>query len=424
MTHYLEALSKARNSTFKKIFITDHTLIEEIWLSRKMDLTLNNGYVIDSLEPKLLTYEEDAFCVLVPLPPKSSLFQLIFIEPFDGWTWLCLFLTISSSFTVWWMFRGRGAVDSPLVLGYGMFVMFLGQGVEYSRRNRLVLVILLQLIISMIFVLSNAYQGVITSFMIDPIRDETLKTFDEVLATKYKFLMNQLFAALINDTEEFKIDSSRKIVRFNNATDTFSSRILERKYVIITKCDHAEFYISNKLLDGIMLLDYYYLLPTRLLSSFVRLEASHFNPFLQMFQNTMDLCFEAGLPYIWKVFEFQNVVSYYKSTFNDEPVYLELKDLTQVFSILVIGYVFSTLTLLAENLFHRHLKRIKLAYFARNLKVKAYHISHCRRKLPKDVKYQMGALYYIIHRHQKLKRLKPKRMKIREIFVRSKRPEE
>lgn len=118
-----------------------------------------------------------------------------------------------------------------------------------------------------------------------------------------------------------------------------------------------------------------------------------------------------GLPQIWRVFEFQDVATELRCQNIDEPVYLELKDHMQVFSILVIGYVLSSIALLVEIMFYGFLKKVK------KLKVIPYQFRYRRTKLPKDVRYQKGALYYIIHRHQKLKRLHPKIRKVCKIFA-------
>ncbi|KAL7042101.1 hypothetical protein ACKWTF_001030 [Chironomus riparius] len=342
LVHFLVAVKKARNSNFKIIFLKDFRKMKEFWLYREMDLTLNSPIVINNSEPKLLTYEEDAQCVLVPLPIKTSLFQLIIVKPFDGLTWLFLMLTIVASVTVWWLFQNRGAINSSWLLAYAMIVMFMGQGVEFSRKNRLVLIILLQVIIIMMFVMSTAYESVISSFMIKPLHSNRLKTFDDVLVSKYDVLIEPMLFDHLNFAEKFK-NSLNKIVFWNNsANNIFIQRVLEHKHALIVNCDYVEYKISSEK----QLLRYYYLLPVRLVPSFIRLEASFLNPYIQMLQNLMDLCFEAGLPQIWKLFEFFNDINIpiYKNY--EEQTYLKLKDLVQVFSILIIGSAISLLVFL------------------------------------------------------------------------------
>lgn len=110
------------------------------------------------------------------------------------------------------MFRRRGAVDSPWLLGYEMFVYFIGQGVDFSRRNRLVLTILVQLMILVIFVLSNAYEGVITSFMIQPMHENRLKTVDDLLASDHEILTDEAFQYAVKDYEKFQTINKRLMV--------------------------------------------------------------------------------------------------------------------------------------------------------------------------------------------------------------------
>jgi len=128
----------------------------------------------------------------------------------------------------------------------------------------------------------------------------------------------------------------------------------------------------------------------------------------------MDLCFQAGLHHFWKVFI--SLDFYKKPQYAvDEVEYLKLEDLYQVFSILVIGHVLATLVLSLEIFLHDCLRSLNLRYLAGRLRNRINQMAYKRK--PRDPKYQRGALYYIIHRHQKIKRLRPKRLKVRQIFV-------
>jgi len=377
-----------------------------------MDLTLNTANIIIADEPRLMTYETKGYCALVPIPPKTSLTQLIFIEPFDGLTWMFLFLSVVSCVGVFWMFRGRGAVDSPWLLGYGMFVYFIGQGVDFSRRNRMVLTILLQLIILMIFVLSNAYEGVITSFMIQPMHENRLKTIDDLLTSNYEILTDEAFIYTVRDYEGFQAVQwklhTTELYTYTDVTDI----MVKRSHVIIKECEAANYDLHTRIIKGRLAIDHYYMLPESIAPKFVFLEASYSNPFVERLQYYMDLCFQTGLLHVWKIVVYQERL---QNTESDEVEYLKLEDLYQVFSILVIGYVLSSLVLIVEIFLHDCLKSLNLRYLAGRLRNRINQMAY--KGKPRDPKYQRGALYYIIHRHQKIKRLRPKRLKVRQIFV-------
>ncbi|CAG9811093.1 unnamed protein product [Chironomus riparius] len=383
-----------------------------------MDLTLNTAveYYAPSI-PKLLTYEESGHCALVPLPPKIPLFQSIFIEPFDGLTWLFFFLTIACSVAVWWMFRGRGAVDSPWLLAYGMFVIFIGQGVDFSRRNHLVLTILLQLIIVMIWVISNAYEGVITSFMIQPIQEHRLHTFDDIIASDYEIITDESFIYSINETSAFEKLKPRLIETFYQNWGVLRTMMEKLQKVVILECDQIELIMNLHFANGRNVSDYYYVLPKKLSSYLVRLEASYFNPFIERLQYYMDLSFQAGLMHMWNIFMTPKCLRFKLTSHSDELTYLKLEDFTQVFSILIIGFAISTVIVLFEICFYDILKKYKLKNLARKLRNRVHKIAFNQRKQQKHSKYQKGALYYIFHRRKRVKRLKPRKMKVRRIYV-------
>lgn len=119
---------------------------------------------------------------------------------------------------------------------------------------------------------------------------------------------------------------------------------------------------------------------------------------------------------IWKVFSELNQYTKSGEMSLNEMDYLRLKDLYQVFGILVIRYALSTFVLIFEIFCFECLKNFKIGQNLRNL---ANQLAYKKRK-PRDPKYQKGALFFIIHRHQKVKRLKPKKLKVRQIFVESK----
>jgi hypothetical protein len=266
----------------------------------------------------------------------------------------------------------------------------------------------------MIFVLSSAYEGVITSFMIQPLHEDRMETVQDLLASDYEILTDEAFEFLVKDYGELSALKLRMNVFGVTVLSRNEELIIQHQYVIIMDCESAELELMIQFSNGKKFSDYYYMLPERLFTQFVFLEASYLNPFLERIQYYMDLCFQAHLHHYWKLFI--NVYFYKKPKYAaDEVEYLKFEDLHQVFSILVVGYVLSVIVLLAEIFLHDCLKNLNLRYLAHKLRNRVNQMAY--KKKPRDPKYQTGALYYIIHRHQKIKRLRPKRLKIRQIFV-------
>ncbi|KAL7013018.1 hypothetical protein ACKWTF_015152 [Chironomus riparius] len=418
LTYFMSAVNNAQNSTTKYIFVKNQKDIVDQISYREMDLTFNTPIHTRNPEPPLLTYEENGFCALIPVPPKIPMIQSMFIEPFDGLTWLFLALTIACSVAVFWMFRGRGAVDSPWLLGYGMFVMFIGQGVDFSRKNRLVLTILLQLIIVMVWILCNAYEGVITSFMIQPIQENRLKTFDDLAASDHKIMTDGVFASKISESEAYKVLKPRMNTSAARLGAQFSIELTKKNYVFILTCDQAEILNIGYLPHASRKVSYfYYLMPHKFIPFLIELQAGYSNPFIDRLQYYMDLSYQAGLMHIWKIYEHNPYKLEINREGHMEPTLLGLEDLSQVFTILIISYVLSIVLFLFEIFFHDILVQFRLSHLARKLKNRVHQMSYRKRKQARHPKYQKGALYYIIHRRKRVKRLKPKKLKVRRVYV-------
>lgn len=420
MMTFMTVVAKLQNAVIKLYLLDDCFEILKFWKNRWMDLSLNTAIsVSDASDPKLLTYEESGFCALIPLPQKKSLTQVIFTEPFDIYTWLCLLLSIVSSAVVWRMFRRHGAVDSHWLLIYGILVMFIGQGVDFSRKNRLVLGILLQSVVFMIFVLNSAYDGVITSFMIQPFHESRLETFEELLNSDYEIITSEAFAFIIKQSKDYDSIKSRLSESGRKFDAEFYREIERQEKVFIMDCKYGMEYILNKPMPNRRTVaDYYYRLPTIIMPYYVRLEASYLNPFIDKFQYYMDLVFQAGLLHIWKIYALKD--GHIKPHLHDldDTIYIKLEDLYQVFCILLIGCILSCKLFLMEILFQKFLRFLNLAHLGKRLRNRVSNMASKRRQ-PRDSKYRRGALYYIIHRHQKAKRLQPRKRNVKQIFIQS-----
>lgn len=136
-------------------------------------------------------------------------------------------------------------------------------------------------------------------------------------------------------------------------------RVIEQQYVMIQTCLEASQTLTRKLENRQSPTDYYYLLPEHLSWIYVQLEASFMNPFLERFQYYMDLCFQVGLPHMWKVMVYQDFSGTVSIQSRDAQIYLELKDLGVIFLILAIGCSLSCAVLMAEIFYHDCIKNVR-----------------------------------------------------------------
>ncbi|KAL7014271.1 hypothetical protein ACKWTF_015842 [Chironomus riparius] len=293
-----------------------------------------------------MTYGTKCHCALIPIPPITSLLQIAIIKPFNSVIWFYFGVSAVTSAAIWRMYRGRGAVDSHWQLAAGIFMMFIGQGAEFSRRNRFVLAVLLNIICLSVFLLSNLYEGAITSALIQPDYNNRLKTIEDLLASKYRVRSTEAFAHQYRNSSLFKL-LAKRLEYLNSYLDT--KDMVEQSYVHIRLCDEAERFLRRRV-DDKLISEYYYILPETLTWEFIRLEASYLNPFLDRFQYYMDLCFQAGLPKMWKLFENQDYSKLAES--HDVNDFLRLQDLESNFGILLFGCGLSCFALIIEIFCH------------------------------------------------------------------------
>ncbi|KAL7014252.1 hypothetical protein ACKWTF_015824 [Chironomus riparius] len=265
------------------------------------------------------------------------------------------------------MYRGRGAVDSHWQLAAGIFMMFIGQGADFSRRNHFILAFLLNIIYLSVFLLSKLYEGAITSSMIEPVLNNRLMTVKDLVESNYKVVNDAVFAELVKNLTEFDSLKPRMNLRNTRIQQNFSIEVTSRQFAYIFRCDVAEAVMRTRLHNGRPFTDYYYILPDIIFWNYVSLDASYLNPFIDRFQYFMDLSFQAGLPHMWKVFLKQSN-SQLKANVKDDKVFLELIDFQAVFIIFFIFCGLSLVVLIAEIFHHDCLNHIKIP----KIKIRSY----------------------------------------------------
>ncbi|CAG9798201.1 unnamed protein product [Chironomus riparius] len=202
MINFLHTVTHQQNSTFKMLNLQNLTILEDYWRTRKLHLLINLVTVKYSPEPTLMIYEEKSYCALVPISEITSFFLVIITKPFDRFMWVLIGLSMVCSVTVWRLFLGRGAIDSHWKVAALWFMIFIGQGLDFSSKNRTVLLLLIHLISISIFILSNAYESIVTSFMIDP-SQKHLKSIKDLLESNFEIAVGQAFKYNFRNSSEF-----------------------------------------------------------------------------------------------------------------------------------------------------------------------------------------------------------------------------
>ncbi|KAL7014261.1 hypothetical protein ACKWTF_015833 [Chironomus riparius] len=242
--------------------------------------------------------------------------------------------------------------------------------------------------------------------------EHRLETVNDLLESDYEIKADEAFAFKIKDDIQF---SDRIKLMHKLDEHKYNELILKQELVFIRKCHLAESDLRSVVSNRKFQSEFYYILPEQFLWHYIELDASYLNPFVERFQYYMDLSFQAGLPHMWKVLYNQDDFKTQNNHGNDEESIIKLDDLCQVFIIFITGCVVSIFVLVIEIFVHDCLKSLPLTYLRHRLRNHVGQIAY--KKKSKDPKYRKGALYFIIHRHQKVKRLKRKKLQVRQNFL-------
>ncbi|CAG9810338.1 unnamed protein product [Chironomus riparius] len=343
--------------TIRLTIFDDVAYFGAIHHAHQMQLIINTALLFENNSPKLINYEKIGFCALVPIPPKVSTFRFLIIMPFDYRIWTPLVVSIAGSFIVWWLYRGRGAVDSHWLLLAEIYKLFFGQGFTLSRYNHFMLLTLMQLICWLMFVIGNAYESEITSCMIEPFNENRLESVADLLVSDYEIVTDQGFTFMLNNSDGFEALKSKIKMTDLQIIARFYAEIKQKRHVLIGMCDVLDVDLKRKFKNGLVS-DHFYMLPEVILWDFVRLEAGYFNPYLERFQFYMDLSFQAGLPHMWKVF---GELDRSRKSVTEESIMdsLGYEDLYQVYLVLIILHGVSVLVFFCEIFYHDCLRNIR-----------------------------------------------------------------
>jgi hypothetical protein len=198
----------------------------------------------------------------------------------------------------------------------------------------------------MLFILGNAYQGLITSFMIFGDKPVKFNSIDELFASDYKISATAIaYKYLILHVNLLNRIQKITNTRFGqaNLTDLYTDQT-----AVIISCDVVK---SVKRFDDVA--DNFYIMDQKIFPYYAQLHVGHMSKFLKKWQLLMDWSFEAGLPKIWEIF-LRELRTVQKSTPDDEnpPDWLELDDIDVAFYALLVGILMGALALVCEIFWH------------------------------------------------------------------------
>jgi hypothetical protein len=362
--NFMELMCKVQNAslvTFAKLRLEDVKFVKkynELMSTKKVDMTLNTATkttINNAPLPSVITYDEQANCAMIPIPPRTSFIDIA-LKPFDSWTWIALVITVGACAVVWRLFRFfyPNTGDSTWYFIFGVFAFYVGQALTF-RHNRNKQVLLIQLCILVTFILGNTYQSMMTTFMTESRDGIRLKTLDELMKSDYNFYVDPIFYDLIKDSKDFPQFESKM-----TKTPVFLWKInfmesAQKNIVYIFRCDLSDAFFKNLDIDAGPI-NHYYMLPERFYKSLSSFELSDSSPYQSFLQYYSDRVFESGVKLHWrsvytKLKEFRAEIE--QRFMSGEEYLLKLEDLKGVFMIWLVCLLGCTLVFLLE-VFARH----------------------------------------------------------------------
>lgn len=326
------------------------------------DLTIDTSVEISSNHhQKINTFETDGYCALVPLPSRNSFVKFL-IKPFDSWTWLSILLLITFCAFAW-IFINKMFQTNSVSTGYFIFsciAQFIGQSIPF-RNHHAIHKMILQLTFIMTFVLGNAYQSLLISFMFNARFGEKISTVDEMINQNFSYLVDPFFKLMFETSNDYPEIRTRIVETLDDATFLNYSKLSSENVAIIMSCFDSNMLMNDmkaELMNEQKMMNFYYELPTKLYTFYLNYVMTHSSPFGNRIQELVQIIFDSGIKQKWNSrIPYENTKALKeREYYENENYFLNLEDLSNVFYILFICWIVSTVVLILEILFYHYLR--------------------------------------------------------------------
>lgn len=344
-------------SVMNLIALRDRSIVRQLeiplhlqWMNEAYSMLRNGSADLSALPGLILpvgpfvrsvnTYDVNAYCALVPLPPRLTFLHFI-LAPYDSTSWILLVISVIISAFVW----QRLTKSFEAAINFILFVVggFFGQFVVI-RVKRKILVLLLQLFVLLSFILGNGYQSLIISSMTASRDGVRFKTFDELFRSHMTILTDASFKSFFNksgDALQFRLK--------DYGQNFHLSEVAGKRIAVIATCQqlYHYYYFSS----GFDLGSYFYILPDKTMGFYEKLYLALGSPFYDHLQLQHDRIFESGLrrPLLRLTLPPRLAEQNREQAFIDNERYLLfLDDVGGVFFIVLAGHGISTLVLILE----------------------------------------------------------------------------
>lgn len=379
MLNFMRTVAKHQNTTSHDVLVTKrkhHYMIKNKIYSGKIDTSLSPvpHYAINNLGAMKMvnTFETDGFCAILPYPERKSFLSYAF-KRYDTWTWILIAATVII-FVIVWHFLNKHARGNPNSAGYMFFAFiafFIGQGVEF-RENRLLQKVLIQLMVMMTFILGNAYQSVLISFMMESRYGDRISTIEELIESNYTLKVDELFNITLMQTDDYMGLHPKIISIFREGDFKKLGEISANKTGVVLMCSVIDtLFKSTDITLNVdhNTIDHFYRLPQKFYSFYKFIPTALYSPLADKLQDYSLRIFESGIKQHWTTMISLEDMSEVKKreAIAYEEFYFNLKDMMGAFYCLGVGLSLAFVAFVFERLWWRYFQYFSLRAFRRNV---------------------------------------------------------
>lgn len=166
------AISRKQNATVK---IISRPAVRPVLMipygSRNFDAYVSTKLAALKHPHSILLYNRNKYCMLIPKVKRFLQTTYALLAKYDRSTQIHFIIVSLGLIIVWKLFKNHGAVESMLMFEMKLFSIYVGQAASFNRKNRRILLLMLQIIVFMLIVMNVFSQRVIGLALSNPHED-------------------------------------------------------------------------------------------------------------------------------------------------------------------------------------------------------------------------------------------------------------
>lgn len=295
-----KAISKVQNAKVKFLrqklnLENSFNYLEGPYGLRKADFVVNKAIKREKYPNPTILYNRNSFCVTIPKIRIDEGIKFSRMIQFDRSSKILLIIMWIALPIIWRLYQGRGAYESTLDFIVKFYAIFYGQSQSFSRKNRLILKILAQILIFMTFVCSIYSQRFIGIVLSNPDSALGLESSHSIFMRKSDtiLMVDSILDPIMSATDHgYQIMKQHgRVTLYQEESIDFSALNL-RKMSVIGECDFIRMIASNDV--------YVNRAPRDLSLSYIQINGGLLNPLDKKVQKFIRYSFEGGLMEIWE----------------------------------------------------------------------------------------------------------------------------